>query len=358
MKKLRWILPFLFLPLFVNAGQVSGYISLKWMGGYTYRITVTDYTNGDLHNSNYCDTIDVDTLRVYFGDNTSALLTRANGSGDSVCACRKENIYVTTHTFPNDGVYRIWANPAPRVADINNLVNSNVQSMELYNTLLIQYITQDSNVFPVIRNSPVCSYACTTQCYQFNLGAYSPGGDSLAYSLGSCLPGAGYYNPGATINDSGTFKWCPTAGDTGLWNFSIQVLTYKNIIEMGNPAYIFLDTEEVELQVNVESHCTLGITNIKDESGNVTAYPNPGNGLFTLVFASEAKQSQSTLEVYDILGKQVHSQVIVPVFSPNGSSWQTTFTVDLSNQPNGIYFYRMLHEDGSLVGDGKLMVEH
>jgi hypothetical protein len=31
--------------------------------------------------------------------------------------------------------------------------------------------------------------------------------------------------------------------------------------------------------------------------------------------------------------------------------------IDLSSQPNGIYFYRVLNEDGSLAGEGKIVVQ-
>ncbi len=31
--------------------------------------------------------------------------------------------------------------------------------------------------------------------------------------------------------------------------------------------------------------------------------------------------------------------------------------IDLSNQPNGVYFYRVIKEDGNLVGEGKLVIQ-
>lgn len=352
MKKLRWILLFLLLPFFSNAGQVSGYISLKWVQGYTYQIMVTDYTNGDPQNSGYCDPYDVDTLRLYIVDNglTSVLLTRNNGTGDSVCSCRKVNTYQTTYTFSGPGSYRIWFDAGSRVPNINNIPNSSFQDMEIYNTLLIQAITQGDSTFPVITHPPVCSYGCPTQCYHFNLHAYSPAGDSLSYSLGSCLPGTGYFNPGATINDSGTLKWCPSPKDTGLWNFAILITTYKNTIVLGNHVYVPLDTEEVELQVDVETDCTLGVNEVKSESEKVSVYPNPGNGIFQLEIKNYKSEINNEIEVYNALGQQVYSATFL-IFN-------SSFLINLSNQPNGIYFYRVLNEDGGLIGDGKLMVEH
>jgi hypothetical protein len=32
-------------------------------------------------------------------------------------------------------------------------------------------------------------------------------------------------------------------------------------------------------------------------------------------------------------------------------------SIDLSSQPNGVYFYRVLYEDGGLIGEGKLIIQ-
>ncbi len=31
--------------------------------------------------------------------------------------------------------------------------------------------------------------------------------------------------------------------------------------------------------------------------------------------------------------------------------------INLSEQPNGVYFYRVIKEDGGLAGDGKVVIE-
>jgi hypothetical protein len=33
------------------------------------------------------------------------------------------------------------------------------------------------------------------------------------------------------------------------------------------------------------------------------------------------------------------------------------FTINLSDKANGVYFYRVLKEDGSLTGEGKIAIE-
>jgi len=79
---------------------------------------------------------------------------------------------------------------------------------------------------------------------------------------------------------------------------------------------------------------------------SVKLYPNPSNGLFTI--QSSVGSGQSSVEVYNALGEQVYKQ-----FTVHSSS----FIVDLNNQPNGIYLYRLISETGNLVGEGKLIIQ-
>jgi hypothetical protein len=56
--------------------------------------------------------------------------------------------------------------------------------------------------------------------------------------------------------------------------------------------------------------------------------------------------NQSSVEVYDLLGEKVQS------FELTGNTNQ----IDLSGQPGGVYFYRIIEENGALVGEGKLII--
>jgi hypothetical protein len=44
------------------------------------------------------------------------------------------------------------------------------------------------------------------------------------------------------------------------------------------------------------------------------------------------------------------------IYSANYSLPTTYYSLDLSNQPNGIYLYRVLSTNGSMIGEGKLMI--
>jgi gliding motility-associated-like protein len=262
-RKFLIILLFFIVPFLGKATHmVSGYLTFKWMSGTKYEVTFYNYANT-------CnDAIDQDTITIHWGDGTSTIVPRRNGrsnggfpEGDSVCNCRKLCIYDTTHIFPGTNTYyRVYIDDAARMKSIANMYNSLNQDLYLFTTICFNPFGRSEVVAPVITNPLACQYACTGQCYYFNLGAYSPVGDSIVYRLSNCLAAsgkvaAGYSIPAGVSIDpsSGTLSWCnPTIA--GIYNFSIQVLTYaRNIIGSG---YSIEDTVETEVEIIVNSACT------------------------------------------------------------------------------------------------------
>jgi hypothetical protein len=104
------------------------------------------------------------------------------------------------------------------------------------------------------------------------------------------------------------------------------------------------------------THSDEGISELKASGEEVRVYPNPSKG----VYAVEIRNYESTwpvdrlgirsrVEVYNVLGEQIYSNT----FSIQNSK----FNIDLTAHPAGIYLYRIISEDGSLVGSGKLIKE-
>lgn len=79
----------------------------------------------------------------------------------------------------------------------------------------------------------------------------------------------------------------------------------------------------------------------------ITCFPNPGSGVFTL--QSSAVSGKYSVEVYNVLGEEVYSQFAMVHFP---------LSINLSNQPGGIYLYRVITETGALLGEGKLIIQH
>jgi len=94
-----------------------------------------------------------------------------------------------------------------------------------------------------------------------------------------------------------------------------------------------------------------GINKITAGSGNISIYPNPSNGVFTIqssVASSHPDSYRESVEVYNVLGQQVYSQF---------SIYTSTFNINLGSQPDGVYLYRVLNSTGGLLGEGKIVIQ-
>lgn len=92
---------------------------------------------------------------------------------------------------------------------------------------------------------------------------------------------------------------------------------------------------------------TTGINDVNSTGSSVSVFPNPGTGKFFLQVESE-KVKVKSIEVFNVLGEKVYS---------NSYIQNPTFEINLSNQPNGIYLYRIISENGTLLGSGKIVIE-
>jgi hypothetical protein len=107
----------------------------------------------------------------------------------------------------------------------------------------------------------------------------------------------------------------------------------------------------------------LGINEVKAESEKVKVYPNPSNGRFTIALGhavpiatgivSSAEADQTIVEIYNVLGEKVNVETLKQSLWLSG---QGDNLIDISEQPNGVYFYRVIANSGDLVGEGKLVI--
>ncbi len=81
-----------------------------------------------------------------------------------------------------------------------------------------------------------------------------------------------------------------------------------------------------------------------DVTNNVTVYPNPNNGSFT-VELNNVKDKQQFV-AYNVLGQNVYTTTV-----SEGKN-----QINLS-QAAGIYFYRILSAEGKVISDGKLIIK-
>jgi len=90
-----------------------------------------------------------------------------------------------------------------------------------------------------------------------------------------------------------------------------------------------------------------GINEIAAKNESISVYPNPSKGVFNFSITNYNQETRNNIEVYNVLGEKV-SQVAVS---------NSQFTINLVNEPSGIYLFRIISENGSLVASGKLIVE-
>jgi Secretion system C-terminal sorting domain len=82
----------------------------------------------------------------------------------------------------------------------------------------------------------------------------------------------------------------------------------------------------------------------------LNAYPSPSTGVFIYKFNRPLKtEYEGNLIVYDILGEKILEKRLPP-FNPQ-------LSIDLRNQPNGLYLYRKVNGNDSLSAEGKLEIQ-
>ncbi len=85
-------------------------------------------------------------------------------------------------------------------------------------------------------------------------------------------------------------------------------------------------------------------------SGSMILYPNPNNGKFSILLnnAELTHNNATKLSIYNALGEEIYSQTTLLYGQQS---------LDLSAQPNGIYFYRLTEQMGTLISSGKLIIQ-
>jgi hypothetical protein len=93
-----------------------------------------------------------------------------------------------------------------------------------------------------------------------------------------------------------------------------------------------------------------GVESVNDivaPENSVQVYPNPNNGVFTI--EEQGISNKEYIEVYNMLGERVYRQ---PLRQAQGDNH-----IDLSNNADGVYLYRIITETGELVSEGKVIIQ-
>ncbi|MGP8216580.1 MAG: T9SS type A sorting domain-containing protein [Bacteroidia bacterium] len=94
----------------------------------------------------------------------------------------------------------------------------------------------------------------------------------------------------------------------------------------------------------------ISINELTTSSSFVKLFPNPNNGEFTIQLS--VISGQTSVEIYNMLVEKVYS--LANSYQPMANS---QIQIDLSNQPAGIYLYRVITESGDLISAGKFIIQ-
>lgn len=104
------------------------------------------------------------------------------------------------------------------------------------------------------------------------------------------------------------------------------------------------DSVGVAFKINTNS--IAAINKLTSLNKPVNLYPNPSSGTFFISLSNVTEKCN--IEIYNMVGDKVLSEGL-----PQN---QSSKVINLVENPDGVYFYRVLQEDGGLKGEGKIII--
>ncbi len=235
----------------------AGEITYKHVSGLTYEFTFTIYADPTL------PAFQRRLIEVNWGDNTGRdSITQTRVIPITTNVSRRD--FVSRHTFPAPGNYRVSINDPNRNAGIDNIDNSSAVPFYVESLIRISPLGSFSNNSPELLNPPIDN-ACLGQVFIHNPGAVDDDGDSLVYSIarskgiaGRIAPGYVFPPAGSNVQGntgSGTISVNSNTGDL-IWDLPSESGTFNVAIKIQEYRNGFLIGEVVrDMQINVRPGC-------------------------------------------------------------------------------------------------------
>ncbi len=155
------------------------------------------------------------------------------------------------------------------------------------------------------------------------------------------LDGSASYDPDGNPL---TYKWSSSAGIV----LSSSTIPNPNFIAPWvtvNTDYIFalvvnsgdFDSPADEVKITVKKSETVGVNDFRTEE--IYVYPNPTDGIINISFGN-ILNSKILISVFDVMGNEVYKKWFEAA---------TTYQIDLSDKPSGIYLIRIFNETQQVV---------
>ncbi len=195
---------------------------------------------------------------------------------------------------------------------------------------------------------PNQSYVPGIQCTQ-NLSQfifyyqYRPNGNDTAECRVSLMSGT-------TLVAGGAFKTSVATGSSG-WQQAVINFTYVNALTP-DTLYVLMSSSTLDYSPKkgsvlwIDDASIVLSTGIKQELGeenDVTIFPNPSNGIFSIQQQIGKKNSQ-TIEIFNLVGEKIYTTI----------NNKATNEINISTFPKGVYFVKLT--DGEKVSTEKIVV--
>ncbi len=231
MRKLLFVILFLFATNAFPTHNRAGEITYRQVGPLTYEITIVTYTYS-------LSPADRPELEVQWGDGTTSIVQRIEKI--QLPNYYQRNTYKGTHTYPGPGTYEIVMEDPNRNEGVLNIPGS-VNVPFAIKTILQINPTEGQNNTPILLNPPI-DKAAVGRVFIHNPAAYDPDVDSLSYQLTVCLGENGEPIPGYTLPPaSHDFYVNPITGDLvwntptipGKYNVAMLIEEWRNGVKIG-----------------------------------------------------------------------------------------------------------------------------
>lgn len=155
-----------------------------------------------------------------------------------------------------------------------------------------------------------------------------------------------------TIVAGGLFKTNVATGNSG-WQLATINFTYVNALTP-DTLYVLFSSSSLDDRPKAGSVMWIddasvvlptGIEQAYDAENNMSIFPNPSNGIFSIQHSSNNNNPQ-TIEIYNLFGEKIYSTT---------NNNKSTYDIDLTSFPKGVYFVKL--SDGKNINSQKIIVQ-
>ncbi len=286
----------------IRGGEIRSYWNGTDSSDNTYSFNVYLYTQTSIG-------INHSTIFVNPGNGQTISVS---GSSQNLAQDITEWHYMFNYTYLGNGIYNIQISDSFRIAGIQNITNSSLESIYLQSPIIINpFLGWNSSPQFQDRQTDVFN---NSGYFVHSASAFDPEGDSLSYSLVPATSTSYSFPSGATINPvTGDFQM-PFA--SGIYAINIRVDEWRSGVNIGTSFR----------EMVLDSNTILGVDNINSEKPIFTISPNPVEDVFQLLFFENV--SVVLCRIFNLEGQEIlHTNV----FSTNNQ-------IDISRFAKGIYF--------------------